>query len=306
MIGVSIVVPVYQSTNSLRELVERIGTVLPGGFEIIFVDDGSQKETWDQLRSLSSDVVRSIRLSRNFGQHAALLAGIRAARYSTIVTMDDDLQHPPEEIPKLLSSLTHDFDVVYGIEKTIRHAFWRRATSTISKRLVAVLLGAGVVKQMTAFRVFRTQLREGFSGNIGPGVSIDALLAWSTSRMNTVEVAHHSRKYGRSNYRFSGLVKYLFDIATGFSIVPLRIAIRLGVVTIVFGLAILAYVIMRVLIHGSSVPGFPFIAASLAIFSGVQLFILGLLGEYIGRMHFRVMNRPSYLIAERTDETSAS
>jgi glycosyltransferase involved in cell wall biosynthesis len=300
--GVSVVVPVYQSTKSLPELVQRVGAVVQGRYEIVFVDDGSQEETWRQLRNLSSDAVRCIRLSRNYGQHAALLAGIRAARYSTIITMDDDLQHPPEEIPRLLSALESGVDVVYGVEKQVRQSFWRRATSSVSKRLIATLLGAGVARQMTAFRAFRAWLRDGFNENIGPGVSIDALLAWSTSRMGTVEVDHHTRKYGRSNYGFTGLVKYLFDIATGFSIVPLRLAVRLGLATIVFGLTIFVYVIVRVIVHGSSVPGFPFIAASLAVFSGVQLLILGLLGEYIGRMHFRVMNRPSYLIAERTDQ----
>lgn len=304
--GISIVVPVYQSTESLPELVQRAASSMAAPYEIILVDDGSRPETWNLLRQLASGVVRCIRLSRNYGQHAALLAGIRAAQYPTIVTMDDDLQHPPEEIPNLVAALVADVDVVYGIERVTRQPLWRRITSTVSKRVVATLLGAGSIRQMTAFRAFRTRLRDGFSDNIGPGVSIDALLAWATSRMTTVEVAHHSRKYGESNYGFAGLVKYLFDIATGFSIVPLRLAIRLGIATIMFGLSIFVFVIVRVIAQGSSVPGFPFIAASLAVFSGVQLFILGLLGEYIGRMHFRVMNRPSYVIAEQTDESSDS
>jgi len=304
--GISVVVPVYQSTDSLPELVQRTAASVSSPYEVILVDDGSRPETWNVLRHMASDVVRCIRLSRNYGQHAALLAGIRAAEYPTIVTMDDDLQHPPEEIPRLVAALTADTDVVYGVETVVRQPLWRRTTSSISKRVVATLLGAGAVRQMTAFRAFRTRLRDGFNGNIGPGVSIDALLAWTTSRMTTVAVAHHRRKYGKSNYGFSGLVRYLLDVATGFSIVPLRLAIRLGITTIVFGLAIFVYVIVRVIAHGSSVPGFPFIAASLAVFSGVQLFILGLLGEYIGRMHFRVMNRPSYVIAERTDESPAS
>jgi len=306
MSGISIVVPVYQSTDSLTELVQRAAESVNQPYEIIFVDDGSRSETWSVLRLLATDVVRCIRLSRNYGQHAALLAGIRAAQYPMIVTLDDDLQHPPEEIPHLVAALVSDVDVVYGVETITRQPLWRRITSTVSKRVISTLLGAGSIRQMTAFRAFRTRLRDGFSDNIGPGVSIDALLAWATSRMTTVEVAHHSRKYGESNYGFAGLVKYLFDIATGFSIVPLRLAIRLGIVTIVFGLSIFVFVIVRVIVQGSSVPGFPFIAASLAVFSGVQLFILGLLGEYIGRMHFRVMNRPSYVIAEWTDENPIS
>ncbi len=304
--GVSIVVPVFQSTDSLLELVSRVNSTIHGPYEIIFVDDGSKRETWAVLSELASSDVRSIRLSRNYGQHAALLAGIRDAQYSIIVTVDDDLQHPPEEIPILLAALSEGMDVVYGVEKAMKQPLWRRATSTASKRAVASLLGAGTVRNISAFRVFRTRLRDGFAANVGPGVSIDALLGWSTSRITCVEVSHHAREHGHSNYNFSALVKYLFDVATGFSVVPLRLATRLGLLTTLFGLGMFSYVTIRVVANGSGVPGFPFLAASLAVFSGVQLFILGLLGEYIGRMHFRVMNRPSYVIAERTDEADVA
>ena len=209
--GVSIVVPTYKSPTTLTELVERIEALGLGAFEIIIVDDGNNDATWEQIGLLSQlrKSVVGLRLGRNFGQHSALLAGVRKAKYSHIVTIDDDLQNPPEEIPNLLAKLVNGVDVVYGVSTQVRQNVWRRFTSRTAKAIFARGLGFESAISISSFRAFRTQLREGFAGELGPHVSLDALLTWSTSRFSTLEVEHHARRVGKSNYSFT---KFLFTV----------------------------------------------------------------------------------------------
>ncbi len=302
-IGVSVVVPVFCSDSSLRDLVTRIRKILEDRpFEIVLVDDGSPLETWFVVSELADtqECVVGIRLGRNSGQHSALLAGVRAARFPVIVTIDDDLQNPPEEIPKLLEVLNQGFDVVYGTPDRVAQRRWRRSSSLWTRTLMSTALGADNASKMSSFRAFRTDLRDGFEGNLGPAVSLDALLAWSTSKFGSTEVRHEPRKIGRSNYTFRKLLRFALDTATGYSTVPLQIALSLGLLTALFGFGVLIYVLARFIVMGGSIPGFPFLASIIAIFSGVQLVTLGIIGEYLARMHFRVMLKPTYVIAERT------
>ena len=306
--GISIVVPVYRSSSSLLALAERITlTLQPVRHEIIFVDDGSPGPTWTTIEELAASQpnVFGLRLSRRAGQHAALLAGVRAARFKLTATLDDDLQNPPEEIPKLLLALSEDFDVVYGHAETASHAPWRRLTSRLMRGMMVSILGAANGVNVSSYRVFRTRLRGGFEVALGPGISLDALLSWSTTRFTSVEVEHNQRADGESNYRFRDLLRFAVDTATGYSTAPLRMALALGLLTSMFGLVVLAWVVGRYLLVGSYVAGFPFLASIVAIFSGVQLFTLGVIGEYLARMHFRIMRKPSYVIADSTSQISA-
>ena len=302
--GVSIVVPTYKSPTTLTELVERTESLGLGAFEIIIVDDGNNDATWEQIGLLSQTKksVVGLRLGRNFGQHSALLAGVRKAKYSQIVTIDDDLQNPPEEIPNLLAKLVNGVDVVYGVSTQVRQNVWRRFTSRTAKAIFAKVLGFESAISISSFRVFRTQLREGFAGELGPHVSLDALLTWSTSRFSTLEVEHHARRVGKSNYSFTKLVRFMLDTATSYSTRPLRLATTIGFITTLFGLLLLVWVVGNAIFVGDSVPGFPFLAASIAVFSGVQLVVLGILGEYLGKIHFRAMNKPTFSVSETTED----
>jgi glycosyltransferase involved in cell wall biosynthesis len=302
---VSVVVPVYRSDIVLPELVQRIGRALPDqAHEIILVDDGSPTDTtWPAIDELATrnPCVRGLRLSRNFGQHNALLAGVRAAQAPVIVTLDDDLQNPPEEVPILLRRLAMgDADVVYGASPHVAQNLWRRWASSVTRRAMASALGAENAAQITSFRAFRTSLREAFTGEIGPSVSLDALLSWGTSRFASVEVEHHDRREGRSNYTFRRLVRHALDVSTGYSSVPLQIATGLGLVTAIFGLGVLVWVLGRTLLTDAAAPGFPFLASTIAIFAGAQLLTLGIMGEYLARMHFRIMRKPTYVIGQAT------
>ena len=167
-------------------------------YEIILVNDGSRDRSWDVISELSSrsPAVRGLNLMRNYGQHNALLCGIRAAKYDVIVTMDDDLQHPPEEIPRLLEQLEQGFDVVYGAPEDEQNGLMRALASRITRLALRSAIGMDLAKNVSAFRVFRTQLREAFAGYQTPFVSIDVLLTWATTRFTATPVPFQTRYCG--------------------------------------------------------------------------------------------------------------
>jgi glycosyltransferase involved in cell wall biosynthesis len=297
----SVVVPVYRGQETLLSLVERLEAVLGAArldYEILLVDDGSPDQSWKVIEELvaARPKVRGLALMRNYGQHSALLAGVRSAIGETIVTMDDDLQNPPEEVPRLLARLGAGFDVVYGTPRTMQHGMWRNLASRLTKLALQSMMGAETASRVSAFRAFRTDLRIGFDRYSGPFVSLDVLLTWSTSRFGHIEVTQVPRGAGESNYTFRMLVRHALNMLTGFSTWPLRVASLVGFLFTLFGAATLAFVVGRYFLQGSSVPGFPFLASVIAIFSGAQLFALGMIGEYVASIHFRTMDRPAYVV----------
>ncbi len=302
----SVVVPVYNSEATLEELVKRLGAVLGGlgtPYEVILVNDGSRDRSWERIRGLAQERpwVRGINLMRNFGQHNALLCGIRAARHDLIVTLDDDLQNPPEEIPKLLARLEQGCDVVYGTPQKRQHGWWRNLASGVTRLALQNAMGAATARQVGPFRAFRSRLREAFADYRNPYVSIDVLLTWGSTRFAGIPVRHDPRPTGASQYTFRKLLTLALNMMTGFSTLPLQLASLLGFSLTLFGVVVLVYVLARYLMAGGSVPGFPFLASIIAIFSGAQLFALGIIGEYLSRIHFRMMERPSYAIDSTTD-----
>lgn len=301
--SLSVVIPVYNSAEILPALLPRLQAVLAAltaHYEIILVNDGSRDHSWQVASSWAQRCreIVAIDLMRNYGQHNALLCGIRAAQHEVIITMDDDLQHPPEEIPKLLAKLAEGYDVVYGTPQQEQHGLWRDLASVVIKIALQEAMGAGTARQVNAFRAVRAQVRQAFADYKSAFVSIDVLLTWGTTRFAAVEVQHQPRQTGKSNYTFRKLVSHALNMMTGFSTRPLQIASLMGFTLTLFGFAILIYVIGRYLIEGGSAPGFPFLASIIAIFSGAQLFALGIFGEYLARMHFRSMGKPSSLIRE--------
>ncbi len=301
--SLSVIIPVYRSAESLDELIAALGTVLPtvsSAYEVILVDDSSPDTSWQVIQRLAAahQWVRGITLMRNYGQHSALLCGIRAARHDIIATMDDDLQHPPEELPKLLAKLAEGFDVVYGSPAHEQHGFLRDLASQITKLALQSSMGVNIARRVSAFRVFRTDLRRAFETYRSAYVNIDVLLTWGTTRFAAVTVRHDARKYGVSNYTLKKLITHAINMITGFSTLPLQIASLLGFAFAAFGLLVLVYVVGRAIIEGVVVQGFAFTASIIAIFSGVQLFALGIIGEYLSRVHFRTMDRPVYTVRE--------
>lgn len=270
---------------------------------MILVNDGSRDASWEVITQLArtDPCVRGINLLRNSGQQNALLAGIRDARYNIVVTMDDDLQHPPDQIPLLLDKLAEGFDVVYGAALVTRQSLWRRVTTRMARVILRLSTGVDTAASGSAFRAFRTQLRDAFANYASPFVVIDVLLTWGTMRFAATPVRHDARKVGKSNYNFFKLLLLAFDVTTSFSVWPLRVASVLGFLVTLAGLALLAFVLLDYLIDRQNLSVFRFFGAIIALFSGAQLFGLGIIGEYLARVHFRVMARPPYVVRTRTD-----
>jgi glycosyltransferase involved in cell wall biosynthesis len=301
--GISIVIPAYNSGEILPQLVERLEPVLVAAgqpFELVLVNDGSRDQTWPVIQELAraKPWVRGLRMMRNYGQHNALLAGIRAAKFAVTITMDDDLQHPPEELPKLLAKFAEGFDVVYAPPQNEQHGFFRDIASLITKFALQSAMGAETARMASAWRIFRTQSRDAFAAFHSPFVSLDVLLTWATTNFGALPLRHEPRALGKSNYTVGKLIRHALNMMTGFSVVPLQLASIIGFAFTVFGIGVLSYVIFRYLTSGTTVAGFPFLASIIAVFSGAQLFALGIIGEYLARMHFRTMDKPTYIIRE--------
>jgi undecaprenyl-phosphate 4-deoxy-4-formamido-L-arabinose transferase len=299
--NISVVVPVYRGEALIEPLVERLEKSLPKvskKYEVLLVNDGSPDNSWAVIQNLARKYkwVRGIRLMRNYGQHNATLCGVRAAQYEVTVTMDQDLQHPPEEIPVLLKQLDNGFDVVYGAPKKLPQGFFRNVMTANIKNILARVMGIQSVKNISAFRAFRTELRNAFTNFQSPTLIIDVLLSWGTTRFTSVPV-EIEKPEARSNYKFSALVKAALLILTGYSTAPLRLASWIGFLMTVFGMGVFIYVVIISFMEGG-IPGFPFLASIVALFSGAQLFALGIFGEYLARMFDRSMDRPAYIVHE--------
>jgi undecaprenyl-phosphate 4-deoxy-4-formamido-L-arabinose transferase len=308
--GISVVVPVYKGADVLPALIGRLEAVLQGlgrPFEVLLVNDGSPDGSWQAIREAAERHrwVRGINLMRNYGQHNALLCGVRLARYSVTVTLDDDLQHPPEEIPKLLVPLDRGHDVVYGKPAQRQHSFAHNLGSKMLYVALSTTLGARTARMVSAFRAFRTGLRDAFQNTRSPWVILDVYLTWATNDFVSIVVRHEPRAGGRAGYTLRRRMQMALDMITGFSTLPLRMASLIGFFFTLFGVGVLVYVLAIYLLFDTNVPGWAFLASTIAILSGAQLFALGIVGEYLSRMFLRMMDRPPYGIRETTDKVAA-
>ena len=310
MPSISVIIPVFRSQDSIALVVEQLAAVLPGiacDYEAVLVEDGGGDSSWHVIGELSEkyDWVRGYKLMRNYGQHNALLCGIRAARYEIIVTMDDDLQHPAESIADLVALVDNGWDVAYGTPERKQHNFLRNSSTRIVKLIMRSVMGVDLARGASPFRAFKRDLRDAFSDYSGPVVHIDALLAWGTTRFTAIPTPHNPRPIGRSNYTFGKLVNHALNTITGFSTAPLRFASILGFLMTSFGFLTFLYIMLsQLFIHQFEVPGFTFIASIISLFAGVQMFTLGVFGEYLARIHFRVMDKPTFVLEQTTESAT--
>jgi undecaprenyl-phosphate 4-deoxy-4-formamido-L-arabinose transferase len=300
---ISVVVPVYNSEATLGELVARLGNVLTknvAGFEVILVNDGSKDGSWKVIYELAKQFnwLRGINLMRNYGQHNALLCGVRAASRQVIVTLDDDLQNPPEEIPKLLSKLNEGYDLVYGCPEKRESGVLRKYSSIFIKYILSCVLGMRILRFATSFRAFKTELRDIFADYHNFYVSLNVLLLRATDNVNKIIVTHMRRANGKSNYGFRQLISHILNLLFTCGISPLKITVMCGMLFAIFGFIFLFYLLIKYYLIGKIVLGFAFITAIISVFTGMQLIILGIVGEYLGKIYFRFMNHPVYLVRE--------
>lgn len=301
--NLSVVVPIYKGETLIEPLVAELIRTLPtfaNKYEVILVNDGSPDNSWNLIVNLTRQYacVKGIRMMRNYGQHNATLCGVRAAQYEVVVTMDQDLQHPPAEIPQLLAKLEEGYDVVYGAPRRLPQGFLRNIMTASIKWILAKVIGLPSVHNVSAFRAFRTHLRDAFAKFQSPSLILDVLLSWGTTSFTSVQVDIAPAE--RSNYSFTMLVRTATLILIGYSTLPLRFASWIGFGMTLFGLGVFIYVLVVYFTAGSP-PGFPFLASMIALVSGAQLFALGIFGEYLARMFDRSMDRPPYVIQEMTE-----
>lgn len=305
-VRISIVIPCYRSENTLESVVDGIFAALSrpearsivSAFELVLVVDGSPDRTIDVAMRLGADHpnVSAVELRRNYGQHNALLAGIARARHEVIVTMDDDLQHRPDEIVVMVEALQDPaVDLVYGVSHVEEHGVWRSFASRAVKRSLAIA-GVPRAQDVSAFRAFRTDLRDGFSLVEDPYISLDVLLSWTTTSIHRVVVQMDQRSVGTSSYSLRALVRHSMNMITGYSNLPLRVVSWLGAFCASVGVILGIMVIWRFAIGDTTVAGFTTVAAMVALFSGAQMLSLGVMGEYLGRLHTRSMGKPTYLV----------
>lgn len=303
-LDISIVIPVYNSHATLDRLHARLTAVLgPLGksYEIVLVDDGSRDASWaaiDMLRARDAGHVVGVQLMRNYGQHNALMCGLANARGAYIFTMDDDLQNPPEEIPKMLSHIERsELDLVYGCPGDRKHAGWRNLGSAIVWQFYRTVFRSPITP--TPFRVMHHQLARSIKFYDLNFTYLDGLLAWCTSRIGAIDVEHHERSEGKSNYSISKLLTLALNLYTNFSLLPLQVVSGLGFLTACSGFLLGAFYLVQYLFSNITVPGFASTIIAVLILGGVQLLALGVIGEYLGRLHLNVNRKPQYVVRHR-------
>ena len=298
-VDLSIVIPVYRSAATLRLLVERIRRVMDDQrleYEVILVDDGSPDASWQVIAELHREDpqhITGVQLMRNYGQHNALMCGLRHSQGRYIATMDDDLQNPPEELPRLYQHLQKaDLDLVYGSYADKKHVAWRNLGSWIVNTFYGLTFRTGVT--VTSFRMFTRPLAQSVFTYGLNFTFLDGLLAWNTQRIGEVPVEHHPRRVGRSGYSLGRLVVLALNLVTNFSLLPLQAFSLAGLVLSGIGMLGGLYYLVLHLLAAIEVPGYASIIVALLTLGGFQLLGLGVLGEYIGRVHLNVNHKPQY------------
>lgn len=303
VLDISVVIPVYRSEGTLEALTERLTHTLAeryASYEIVFVEDGGPDNSWDVLRGLQArapDRIVAIQLMKNFGQHNAIMCGLRHARGRLIVTMDDDLQNPPEEIPKLVEAIEEQGDdLVYGQYQGKQHKPWRNLGSTLVNTFYRRVFRSKIT--VTSFRIMRRELAKSILGYELNYTFIDGLLAWNTQRIGTVDVEHHARREGRSGYSLSKLAVLALNLVTNFSLLPLQLTSAIGFLFALGGLLAGAYYLVLYLTGQIEVPGYASIIVGILVLGGTQLLALGIIGEYLGRLHLNVNRKPQYRVRQ--------
>jgi len=302
----SVVIPVFNEAANIDELHARLSAVmeeLDGTCEIIFVDDGSRDGSFDALKKIhnADNRVRVLRLTRNFGQHPAVTAGFDASHGDIIITLDADLQNPPEEIPKLVAKLAQGWDVATGVRQARKDSILRRAPSKLVNWVIGKLTGVPLEDYGCMLRAYKRRVIELLSECPEATRFITALVSWLGVSIVEVPVEHAVRKHGRSKYGFGKLVRMNFDLLTGFSLFPIQVIGMAGAALCVLG--VLALVVLATLDFAVGLSGLWawWIAAAMGTLAGVQLVAIGILGEYVGRISVETKARPYYVIRERLD-----
>lgn len=302
----TVVIPAYNEEQSIEPMVERLVLALEqrvDGLEILFVDDGSRDGTWQRIAELASrdTRVRGIRFARNFGHQAALTAGVDAATGRAVVIIDADLQDPPEVIPEMIERWRAGAEVVYGQrEEREGETFFKKATAAAFYRLLRRITNVDIPVDTGDFRLMGPRAVAAFRALPERNRFIRGLVAWIGFPQVAVRYRRQARHAGETKYPLRKMVRFALDGITSFSFLPLRLATLLGFTVSVLSFLYIVVVIILKLI-GINWPGYTSMMASILFLGGVQLVMIGVLGEYVARTFDEVKRRPLYLVGESTD-----
>lgn len=297
---ISVVIPVYNEEDNILELYTRLSDSLAQfSYELIFVDDGSKDKSFTILKSIckKDHKVRIVKLIRNFGQHIAISAGLKHIDGNIAITMDADLQNPPEEIPKLIEKLNEGYDLAWGVFEERRHSFFRKVGSYFAKYLLCKIMG-NVPVNISTFRAISADLVKRINTLTEKNRFLDGMMIWLGARAATVPVKHNFRYKGKTKYDLFRLIHLWFDMVTSFSEFPLKLATYAGILFGMAGFILACFYLIKKLLFAITVTGFTTIVILILIFSGIQLFCLGMVGEYVARIFMESKNRPLFIIED--------
>ena len=304
MIGslqVSVVIPVFNEEPVLKEFYPRLKKEAESwdkSYELLFVDDGSTDNSFELISEWKKvdSAIRVIKFTRNFGQQAAVLAGFRKSRGEIVVQIDSDLQNPPEEIKRLLDAFTDEIDLVVTVPRKRRDSLLRILGSKVLQSTAQVLFGNRFKLNLSSFRAMRRNVIEKIDQCQDRSRYMAVLMSWMSVPTVQVEVDHRLRRTGQTKYGFLPLFRLTWDLITGYSNFPLRLVTYLGLLGAGMGFAIMMFLLYQRLVAGILIEGFVVLSAVFSFFAGVQLLSIGFLGEYLGRVHLQIQNRPDYII----------
>lgn len=300
--ALTIVVPLYNSEATIERLIAELSALkVDGGHELVLVNDGSRDKTvevCERLMSTATVPITLVKLSRNFSEHNAVMAGLHHACGDFIVTMDDDLQNPPSEVMKLVNHAREGkHEVVYSYYDDKKHEGWRNFGSWLTNRVADHLLDKPKGLYLSSFRCMSAFVAREVCKYDGPFAYVDGLILQVTQNIGRVLVSHAEREAGRSGYTLRKLVKLWMNMFVNFSIVPLHIATLLGFAMAALGFIYAVFVVFEHYLYGTPL-GWSSLMAALTVFSGTQLIVLGMAGEYIGRLYLTANRRPQFVVKE--------
>lgn len=299
----SIVIPLYNAALTLPALYQEISALeISGGFELVLVNDGSRDETEELALGLARQSripVTFLSLSRNFGEHNAVLAGLRASTGRYVITMDDDLQNPPSEVLKLLAAAeSGKHDVVYAIYERKEHAWWRNLGSSLTNLIADYVVEKPRKLYLSSFRCVTRMVADEVAKSRTPYPYIDGLIFQITQNAGAVPVRHVGREQGKSGYTFRKLIRLWMSMLVNFSVLPLRLMTLAGVITSTLGfLAIIGVVLEHLLKKNPT--GWGSLMAAILLLSGTQLLLLGIMGEYVGRIYLGISDKPQSVVRSK-------
>ena len=298
---VSVVIPVFNEELVLHEFYPRLKKEAESwgkSYELLFVDDGSTDNSFELMCEWKKNDsnLRIVKFTRNFGQQAAVLAGFRQSRGNIIVQIDSDLQNPPEEINRLLGAFTDEVDLVVTIPRKRRDSSLRVIGSKVLHYFAQKLFGNRFTLNLSSFRAMRRSVIEKIEQCQDRSRYMAVLMSWMAVPTVHVEVDHDLRKIGQTKYGILPLLRLTWDLITGYSNFPLRVVTYLGLFGASMGFAIMMFLLYQRLVAGILIEGFVVLSAVFSFFAGVQLLSIGFLGEYLGRVHLQIQNRPDYIV----------